>query len=346
MTLPENLLESLCAPAPAPDECPDVATWWPRHLRIVRERSVPIERAIAGGLAADRAGWAFAAGYQAALRALVPGLADDAIVAMCVTEDGGNRPSAIRTTLREAGTGRLRLDGAKRWTTLGPASAVLLVATVDLRGEAAEGGTSHAGGDTDAAVEAGVGSATRPGERAPRPLIRVARVAADSPGVTLLPMPDTRFVPEVPHARVEFAAVELAADALLPGDGYDGYVKPFRTVEDIHVSAALLAYLLTEARRRGWPQDWCERAIASLVAFAAIAPRDPRSATTHLALAGVLAWTHALIAEAGTHFAQGPQDEAAQRWSRDASVAQVAASARSQRAARAWQRVDEAGRRR
>ena len=53
--------------------------------------------------------------------------------------------------------------------------------------------------------------------------------------------------------------------ALLPGDGYDVYVKPFRTIEDIHVHAATIAYLVAEGRRRGWPHGWIERAVNLLL---------------------------------------------------------------------------------
>ena len=311
MSLSSQILESLLAPAPAPAECPDVSAWWPRHLAIVRDRELPIERSIAGGLAADRAGWAFAAGYQASLRALLPALPDDAVAAMCVTEEGGNQPKAIRSTLREAGAGRVRLDGSKRWTTLGPASALLLVAAVDARGE--------------------------PGER---PRIRVVRVDAGAPGVALHPMPETRFVPEVPHARLEFDAVAIDDDALLPGDGYDDYVKPFRTIEDTQVSAAVLAYLFAESRRRGWPRAWCERALATLLAFSDVAALDPAAAATHIALAGALASAHELFAQAGDLFAAVPQDAAARRWARDCALLQVAGGVRAQRAARAWERVE------
>ena len=76
--------------------------------------------AIAGGFAADRVGWAFASGYQAALRALVPGLSHDTLAAFCVTEAEGNRPRDIRTTIVPQPDGTLRIDGSKRWTTLGP----------------------------------------------------------------------------------------------------------------------------------------------------------------------------------------------------------------------------------
>ena len=313
MPLSPSLLDLLLSPPARPRDCPDVAAWWPVHRRTVARWRSPTERAIAGGAQADRAGWAFASGYQAALRALVPDLSDDTIAAMCVTEETGNRPRAIRTALGDGAGGRLRLEGSKRWTTLGPASGCLLVAAVDARGPAT-----------------------------PRPRILVARVPTDAAGVSLQPMPETGFVPEVPHARVHFEGVDLPAQALLPGDGYDDYVKPFRSLEDTQVSAAVLAYLLAESRRRGWPRAWSERALAVLLAFAGLADMDARAASTHLALAGALASAHALFDEAGALFAQGTQDASAVRWARDAPLVQVAGSAREQRAARAWERVEAA----
>lgn len=309
MTLSQRLLERLLAPPREPVGCPDVDAWWPRHQAVAGEWRTPIERAVAGGLDADRAGWAFASGYQAALRALLPALPDGVVAAMCVTEEAGNQPRAIRCALRDDGNGRLRLDGGKRWTTLGPASALLLVAAVDLREPAGE-----------------------------RPAIRVVRVDASAPGVALHPMPPTRFVPEVPHARVDFEAVALDGDALLPGDGYDRYVKPFRAIEDTQVSAAVLAYLIAESRRRDWPAAWCERALSTLLAFSAIAELDAASASTHLALGGTLESTHELFARAGELFAAGPQDAAAQRWERDAALLQVAGGVRAARLARARER--------
>src|SRR5258706_8333879 len=72
-------------------------------------------------------------------------------------------------------------------------------------------------------------------------------------------MPDTKFVPEVPHAQLQFANLQVDESAILPGDGYDQYVKPFRTVEDIHVQAAVLSYLMREGQRLAWPQGWLGR---------------------------------------------------------------------------------------
>lgn len=298
---------ALKSPFVAPD-CPVVADWWPRHRAAAQIWRNPLDRAIAAGFGADRVGWAFASGYQAALHALFPGAPEDRIAALCVTEAEGNQPRAIHSTLRKSAHG-WTLDGAKRWTTLGPDGAVLFVAARD------------------------------PSISGERIALKVARVRSDAPGVAVQPMPATRFVPEVPHAQVRFEDVQVPAEALLPGDGYQAYVKPFRTVEDIHVNAAVLAYLVREARRLGWPAPWIERAAALLYALRALAAEDPSAPATHVALAGALALGTGLISEAETFWKDCAGDVAAERWNRDRELLSVASSARAQRRVRAWERL-------
>ena len=269
---------------------------------------MPIDRAMAGGRAADRLGWAFASGYQAALRALVPALPEDTMAAFCVTEAEGNTPRAIRSTLRREGTGWI-LDGSKRWTTLGPSGALFLVAARD---EAASG---------------------------ERVALRIAKVASTATGVRVEPMPPTRFVPEVPHAQLRFDAVRVAAEDLLPGDGYDLYVKRFRTVEDLHVNAAMLAYLIAEAIRLGWPNGWIERAVALVGVERALALDDPASAAVHVSLSGALSFSRVLMTEAEAEWAKTADDPGYARWQRDRELLGVAGKARAVRAERAWQRL-------
>jgi acyl-CoA dehydrogenase len=304
----DDILGHLLRAASTAAECPDVERWWPAFRELARTWRNPMDRALATGFAADRVAWAFAAGYQCALQALFPELPEDALAALCVTEEQGNHPRAIRTTLRRA-AGGWRLDGAKRWTTLGPQGALFLVLA------------------RDAQVE---------GER---PALKVARVPSAAGGVRIETMPATRFVPEVPHARLFFEGVALDDDALLPGDGWTLYAKPFRSVEDAHVNAALLAYLLREARRLGWPHAWIERGAALLLALRALAAEDPSRAQTHIALAGILEAAAALVSQAEAHWSATPEDPARGRWLRDRELLNVAASARAQRSASAWRQL-------
>jgi acyl-CoA dehydrogenase len=291
----------------------EVGDWWQVWQSINSAGTDPAALAITGGFAADRVGWAFASGYQAALRALVPDLPHDTLAAFCVTEAEGNRPRNIRTTIAPQPDGTLRIDGAKRWTTLGSASTLLLI----------------------------VGALPAPVD-ATKPALRVARVPFPTPGLVLQPMPPTRFVPEVPHAQVLMQDVRVSAGALLPHDGYDDYVKPFRTIEDLHVTLAVLAYLLREGRARRWPAAFNEELVAALALLSHLASEDSRAASTHIALAGALRIAHRLYADALPLWAAAGDDPAARRWQRDAALFEVAGAAREQRAERAWERLGAA----
>jgi alkylation response protein AidB-like acyl-CoA dehydrogenase len=303
-----------CLPAPPPARTiNDVAGWWQVWQSVHSANTGAAALAIAGGFAADRVGWAFASGYQAALRALVPDLPPDTLAAFCVTEAEGNRPRHIRTTIAPQPDGTLRIDGAKRWTTLGPSSTLLLI----------------------------VGALPVP-DGAGRPALRVACVPTPTPGLVLQPMPPTRFVPEVPHAQVLMHDVRVNAGALLPHDGYDAYVKPFRTIEDLHVTLAVLAYLLREGRVRHWPAAFNEQLVAALALLSHLASEDARAVSTHIALAGALRIAHRLYTDASPLWAAAGDDVAAGRWQRDSALFEVAGSAREQRAERAWQRLGAA----
>jgi acyl-CoA dehydrogenase len=255
----------------------------------------PVDRAMAAGAAADRLGFAFAGGYTAALQALVPGLAE--IAALCATEEGGNQPTAIKTTLANG-----ELTGNKKWATGADRAATLLVV---------------------ASI----------GQDAGRNRLRVVRVRTDAPGVTMRAS-SAPFVPEIQHAEVDLDHVRVADEDVLPGDGYDDYLKPFRTIEDTHVHAALAGYVFAIARRHGW-KSIAERAAALALAAREVALADPKSPQTHVALAGVISLAAATVAEAETAWATAPDDEW-QRWQRDRPLLQMAASARAARRERAW----------
>lgn len=310
--MPKDAISALLA-APAPVAgCPDVETWWPRWRAMAAATPAPFDRAIAGGADADRLGWAFASGYQAALRSLDPSLADDAIAALCVTEADGNFPRAIRTMLAPEGDGFV-VSGEKRWTTLGPGGGLFIVI------------------------------AREAGSNAERPSLKAARIVSGTAGLNIEAMPPTSFVPEVPHARVRLEGVRVAAADVLAGDAYLRIVKPFRTIEDIHVHAASIAYLVAEARRRSWPPAWVERALTLLHALSRLSTLDPLASQTHVALAGALGIGEELIRQADGLWSAAGDDPGAARWARDRKLFAVAAKARVQRLAAAWARLDAKG---
>jgi acyl-CoA dehydrogenase len=288
--------------------CESVAAWWARHRAIAGEHPDPVHQAIIGGFVADRVGWAFASGYQAALRALFPDAPGDRICALCVTEADGNSPQAIKSSLTKTSQD-WTLNGSKRWTTLGPEGGLFFIAARD---EAASG---------------------------TRACIKIARVDSSAEGLKIERMPATPFVPEVPHAQLHFENLKIGESAILPGDGYDQYVKPFRTVEDIHVQAAVLSYLMREGQRLSWPQDWLERLAALLAALGKLSDMPASHPETHIALAGALAISAGLIGETEVFWQAAVADPAALRWRRDRELLNIASSAREQRTRRAWEQL-------
>jgi acyl-CoA dehydrogenase len=284
------------------------AVWWADHSEMTRSIEQPIDRAIVGATVVDRLGYAFAGGYAAALSSLVPTLPRGTLASLAATEDGGAHPRAITTELTRDGA-HFVLTGKKRWVTLGPEGGVVLV--VARRAETA-------------------GSA--------RPELVVARVPADARGVTVTPLAHMPFVPEIPHAELSLERVRVLADDVLPGDGYERYLKPFRTIEDLHVHAALLGWLSSIGARAGWPAPIRERLVSLLVTVRALAAEDPSSAVTHVALGGALSTAQALVLEIDPLWAMAPE-ETRTLFARDRALLSIAGKARAARLAKAWSRL-------
>ncbi len=212
-------------------------------------------------------------------------------VALCATEEGGVHPRAVLTRLEGA-----RLTGRKTFVTLGQAARRLVV--IAREGEGSDG----------------------------RPRLRAALV--DASRVAVSPGPELPFVPEIPHAVVELDSVEAE---LLPGDGYADYLKPFRTIEDLHVHAALTGWLLRVGRDR-WPLEQVERGLAVAAAARGLADADPGAPATWRALGGLLELASGWIEE--LDFERVAEDDR-RRWARDRAILGVAGRARAMRLERA-----------
>lgn len=300
-----DLLDRLLTADPTASACEDLDAWWPRMIEAGADFESGTDRAIAAGFAADRLGWAFVAGYHHAVRRLVPALRTGDPVALAATEEGGGHPRAIATALRPTTDGAWTLDGTKHFVTLGRfARRLLVVASV---------GPDAAG----------------------RNLLRLVRVEADAPGVALSPLPATPFAPEIEHARATFTGVHVAGDDVLPGDGYEHYLKPFRTVEDLRVIGAALGYLAAVARRHRWPDAVFEDALVAVSAVRSLAHEQHSSPATHVALGGALRLVERVVSAADEQFAAAPGDEAT-RWARDRGLLRVADRVRGMRLQSAW----------
>lgn len=300
-----DVLRHLLADAPHISSVPDVEVWWERHEEASARFSTNVARAFASGFSTDRLGYAFASGYQEALGALVPALMG-VRSAFCVTEKGGTAPSAIDTHFERKGDG-YEVSGDKTHVTLGVHAEELLI-------------VGHIGLDDHE-----------------RRRIRVARVPASRDGITLTANPDYPFTPEIPHASLKLTGVRVSLDEVLEGDGYDEYVKPFRTTEDLHVTAAIVGHLIRVGRLSGWGPAELEALTAFAVAIFPLCLVDPLDAAVHVAVGGIQRRLAALIENLPWN---AVEPTVRSRFERDLPIMRVASKAGERRLRVAWRRLN------
>lgn len=306
----QTILRRLLAGAPPEGTASELSAFLRAHAERAAGLPNGLERALLGGFHADRLAFAFATGYRAALARLLGAADDGAAACLAATEEGGAHPKAIRTRLTGDAAVGYRVVGTKRWATLADSADVLLVV-------ASEGFTPEG-----------------------QNRLRVVKVPATTAGVGLRRMPDAPFAPELPHFELSLD-VSVGPEALLPGDGYARYLKPFRTEEDLGVLAAWAGYAIGAARRHGLERGLVERAATLALTVLALGEEDPGAPTTHVALAGALDDTRRLHEYLSGAWARVGGDEA-ERWRRDAPLLLVAESARKARLERAWSTLREA----
>ncbi len=245
--------------------------WWQLHYDRLNEWVLPIDQAIIGGLLADRIGFAFAVGFQAALHHLVPSLPKDKIVSFCISEEKGSHPRYLKTQLRllkneeNQNFDSWMIDGQKKWTTLAFEADILLVATSKGKTE-----TGHN-------------------------QIQIVRLEKDSPGITIQSMDSIAFIPEILHGQIMFKKVLVSSDNFLHGDGYTSYIKPFRTIEDIYHLTAILAYIFKIASQYEWPRKLREKMLFLIVNLRSLAFSEITAPEIHIVLGGALAYQKELL---------------------------------------------------
>ena len=255
----------------------------------------PFELAVAGGRRMATPGLAFLVGYQAALRMLWPS-APLSLGALCATEQRSLRPSDMQTRLTD-----LRLSGAKDFVTAGDAADWLLIAA-------------------------------RSEEAGATPRLSLAVVYPGEPGVTVAKMPALPLMPDISHGRLH---LDGALCELLAGDGWDAYVKPFRTLEDVYVLSAMTAWLYGVGQDSDWPQTLQLRLLALLAGCAEMSRQPPNNPAGHVLLGGLFAQFDALNTEIDQALSEG-DPQWAQMWQRDQAVMQLASGARAKRLAKAF----------
>ena len=284
------------APA-AVEPIAELPEWWSRHRKRISNYVSPVLQSAWAGFGFVALGHAFASGYEVGLSTMVEG--PTRIRALCASESGGLGASAIETELSRAGE-QWCLRGKKTLVTLGSFASELLVVAqtgVDAKG---------------------------------RKRLRGVIVPADAQGVEITTLPPMPFVPEIPHASIEFHDVRVPATAVLPGDGYLRVLKPFRSVEDLHVLAALYGWWMGLVRRHDLGFEMGERVAARLAAVLGLATiEDPLSPQLHAGLAGAFADLQRDLEDYDAADAWAPMDPAAREaWMRDRALLMVAQTAR------------------
>ncbi len=263
---------------------------WYASLLEACPEAAPFELAVRGGCRAATPGLAFLAGYQAALRMLWPS-APLSLGALCVTEQRSVRPADLQCRVAD-----LQVSGRKDFVTAAEAADWLLVAA---REEVA-------------------------GEK---PQVALLVVRNGDPGVQVEALPPLKLMPDIGHARL---LLSEASCERLAGDGWSDYVKPFRTLEDVHVLAAFTAWLYGVGRDCGWPLSLRLRLLAVLAGAAEVARQPAGSAAAHLLLAGLFEQWQQLSGDLDQAFAAGPA-KWRELWQRDRGLLGVAGAARAKR---------------
>jgi alkylation response protein AidB-like acyl-CoA dehydrogenase len=267
-----------------------------------------IARAVRAGARADRLGYAFVGGYFAALGALDPA-SRARPTCLAATEVAGVHPRSIETTLVDRPGVGLSLRGQKTFVTLATDAERMIVIARRDEGEPA----------------------------GPKRALVAVRVPTDRAGVRIEARPPTVFAPEVPHARVLLEDVEVDPSEVLEGHGWDDWLRPFRTVEDAHVLASLVGYVLAVAREAGSADRVAAEAAVGLGALLAI-EGDWRSSGSHVTLDGAFGVVRRAFAATLEAMPAAMATEK-RRLERDAPLLLVAEGARQKRIAAALERI-------
>jgi acyl-CoA dehydrogenase len=283
-----------------------VIHWKQQYENQLAAWSEPVDMAIAGGFLAECPAYAFAAGYWAALHRLLPNLSKLPVPALCISEEHGAHPGKIKCKLENCSADGWHLNGKKHFVTCGREAELLIVA--------ASTGTDVAGKNQ----------------------LRMALVDRHQSGIAVQPLEKPiAILPEISHGVVEFSNVAVSAESLLPGDGYPAYIKPFRTIEDLHVMAAILGHLLQIGTLFDWPHSTREHLLALLLSVRTIARTDFTAPEIHIATGGAIAALQSFLENLETCWdLVEPQIRSA--WRRDRMVLDIASDARHKRLATAW----------
>ena len=240
---------------------------WQSLLKpVISTTTSSIDRAIIGGFLADRMAYAFLSGYENALQKHFAMLPAQSLAAFCVSEKGGSRPKAMKTTLTQGqNADTYTLNGQKSFVTCAEDAQWLIIAAALTECEQNK-------------IE---------DEIYTRPNIKLALIEASTPGLTVTSSKELPFIPEIKKGSLALDNVKVMAENILPGDGYSNYVKPFSCVEGVYIMAATSAFLFRLACLFDWPKSIHEQLLSTLLAVKQLDEGDMSSPVTEIMVSGV-----------------------------------------------------------
>jgi len=272
-----------------------------------------VDMAIAGSFISDRLSYAFAAGYWSALYNLIPSLPKRNITALCVTEKDGNHPNAIKTELKtivKTDGSILVLNGRKVFVTCAKEADMLLIA--------ASTGISPNGQNR----------------------LRLVCVDSHIPGLSINPLENLSFIPEISHGELNLNNIQVTESQILPGDGFTNYIKPFRTIEDIHVTSSILGHLFRIACLFHWPKSPKEQMLALLTCLKSLSFSNPLDSAVHIVLSGISGMVTSFL-ESIEPYWELTDNTTRSHWQRDRALLTIAVKTRAQRLSTAWTHYDK-----
>ncbi len=270
--------------------------------------AAPVDRAISEGFLSDRLAYAFSAGLQAAFYCLLPELEKDAIFSFCVSEKHGSHPSKIKTSLKKIPSSEMWcINGQKQFVSCALYADQLLVA-------------------------ASKGAGGKKGN-----ILKIILVKSNIKGLKIESMGNIPFIPEISHGLITFDNVIVDLSQILPEDGYEDYIKPFRTIEDICIYAGLLGYLFKAACKFYWSQKIKEQILFLLTGIRSLSFSDFKDPVVHITLGGFECQLNSLINELSQYW--NKEDKEHIRWHRDHIILNIAGNIKSKRLAAAWQNI-------
>ncbi len=298
-----DTLTAVTADAPLQDT-PDFIGFL--RSEAVTQSSDPFTRLVTAALRAGSHANATIAGHQAAVRRLFPSTPSDAVTAFCVSEARGPHPRYIETKL-EGSEGNYHISGEKMWGTMAPAASLLYVAA----------STGVTDGQNQLAMVA---------------------VATGQDSIEQIPLPPERQAGAIPICDLKFEQTKV--ERVFEGDAYNGHIKPFRLLEDVFSTIATQISLFRLGGATGLDHAQREDLLGLIVQGQAIAQSEMASSGDLLLITSYLRASQAHWAqlEAGWRNASS---ELRPHWSPERKILTVAARARAQRRANAWQELGE-----